>query len=441
MAIEHLANQDFDRAFRKAFWRKITSLLIGENNKLLPFDEVRERLPIKGQHYLGHQEVPIDKIIGSVGRYGDFDRAFLPIQTRTKERWLSIDQAHYNHIHLPSIELIKMGDIYFVKDGNHRVSVARERGQEFIDAYVTEIDIPVPLTLDTQVDNLFLKQEYAYFVEQTSLPTLRPNAHLEGAMAGTCEKLLEHIAVHRWYLGEQRSLEVSYPEAVASWYDNIYLPIVSLLKEQDLLKDFRGATEADLYIWIMSYIGYLKEAYRDESVYEVEARKKVGRRLAESYPLPPVRQLMSALSRFSGLEELILSQEWAAFNRQTGLPGLRPESHIKATRPGMYERLLEHIAVHRWYLGEQLAREVPYPEAVISWYDRVYTPIVQLICAQNILEGFPGRTEADLYLWIIESQAALKEVYGDEISIEEAAEQINDHFNSSGRKRKKPRKE
>jgi hypothetical protein len=99
---------------------------------------------------------------------------FLPIQSQTKGRWISIDKAHYEDIYLPPVDLYKIGEIYFVKDGNHRVSVARERGQEYMDAYVTEIDIPVMLTSDTTLDQLDLKQEESEFILETELGRLRP---------------------------------------------------------------------------------------------------------------------------------------------------------------------------------------------------------------------------------------------------------------------------
>ena len=180
--IERRANEDFEWAVFKGFLRSVLSLITRRNNSLLSFDEVRARLPLKGQHSLGLRQVPIANIVGSMGRYNDFDRAFLPVQTRTKDRWVNISKAAYNDVSLPAIELYKIGEIYFVRDGNHRVSVARGRGQEFIDAFVTEIVVPVHLTADTRVDDLQLKQEYALFVEQTGLPGLRPGANLETAL-------------------------------------------------------------------------------------------------------------------------------------------------------------------------------------------------------------------------------------------------------------------
>ena len=139
MSIEQMASQDYERALFKAAWRKILTRLRGESNELLPFEQVREQLPFRGQRYIGMHEVPVDKIVGSMGRYRDFDRAFLPRQKRTRGRWINIDKAHYSDVILPPVELYKMGEVYFVIDGNHRVSVARQRGQKDIDAHVIEI--------------------------------------------------------------------------------------------------------------------------------------------------------------------------------------------------------------------------------------------------------------------------------------------------------------
>ena len=145
---DKFANDDFQRALRRGFLRKLVARITGQENELLPYSEVRSQLPFQGQHDLGQQTIPIDKIVGSVGRYRDFDRAYLPTQTATAQRWIGISKARYKDIDLPPIEAYKIGEVYFVKDGNHRVSVARERQQVFIDAYVTEIDIPVTLTAD-----------------------------------------------------------------------------------------------------------------------------------------------------------------------------------------------------------------------------------------------------------------------------------------------------
>src|SRR5437867_792072 len=146
MQVANTAHSDFLRVRRKAFWRGIAKWLLRSDDALLAFDDVRKQLHAHLQHDGGVREVEIDQIVGSVGRYRDFDRAFLPRQARTRGRWESIDTAYLTHVELPPIELYKIGETYFVKDGNHRVSVARERGQVFVDARVIEVESPAPVT-------------------------------------------------------------------------------------------------------------------------------------------------------------------------------------------------------------------------------------------------------------------------------------------------------
>src|SRR5687768_5358900 len=149
-----IAQQDFERARRKAFFGDIFSTLRGRPNWLLSFQEVQNAMPIEAQHYRGMQQVPVSQIVGSVDRYHDFNRRFLPTQTRTRPRWESIDVANLTDVILPPVQLYKVGEIYFVKDGNHRVSVAKEKGAEFVDAEVIECVTPLNLKSDTDPRDL-----------------------------------------------------------------------------------------------------------------------------------------------------------------------------------------------------------------------------------------------------------------------------------------------
>jgi len=448
VSIEHLAQMDFDRARRKAFWRRVLFWITGDSNDLLPFDDIRHKLPIRGQHYLGLKQVPINQIVGSSGRYRDFDRAFLPIQDRTRGRWLSIDQAHYQDVILPPVDLYKMGEIYFVKDGNHRVSVARQRGQEDIDAIVTEIDIPIPLTPEVRIDELLAQKEQVAFLDQTQLDKLRPDHRIQVKNEDQRVQLVEHIAVHRWYLGEQKKQEVSYEEAVLSWYEEVYLPLVESLEENELLGIFPNLSETDVYLWIIKYLYYLRQGYRDDSAgsklldseIDISAREEAVRLVLEEYPLKRLNQLVSVLRNADWLDNLILNQDRAAFYRRTGLREEYPDANFETSTPGQFEKLLEHIDVHRWYLGEQRGSEVSYPEAAKSWYENVYLPLVAIICEQEILTDFPGRTETDLYLWIISHQWILRESMGSELPVEQVAEQLAEAYFQEVSKKKGARK-
>src|SRR5207245_1885999 len=98
MRVDNQVHTDFEHARRKASWRGVISRLTGRRNELLRFEEVRHQLRAQGRHEAGACPVPLDAIVGSVGRYRDFDAAFLPLQSQTKHRWLSIDRAHYDDL-------------------------------------------------------------------------------------------------------------------------------------------------------------------------------------------------------------------------------------------------------------------------------------------------------------------------------------------------------
>ncbi|MFN3347050.1 MAG: DUF4032 domain-containing protein, partial [Candidatus Bipolaricaulaceae bacterium] len=119
--------------------------------------------------------------------------------------------------------------------------------------------------------------------------------------------------------------------------------------------------------------------------------------------------------------DILLKAEYAAFLRHTRLKEWRPEAEIVLSELSGYRKLLEHIDVHRYFRGMEECREIPYPEAVTSWYDRVYQPIVEAIRDTGILSYFPGRTEADLYVWLSEHLYYLAQEQGVVPELREAA--------------------
>jgi hypothetical protein len=259
--ISNATNDDFQRARRQAFISRLLSIISrSAPNELLPFEEVRARLNVRGQRHLGLRQVPLAQIVGSEGRYGDFDRQFAPLRDNTKFRWLNIDRAYYQEIQLPAVELYKLGEIYFVKDGNHRISVARQRGQADIDALVTELIVDVPLDRDLKIRDLLLKEEYSDFLDWTGLAELRPQQRIEFSELGGYLDLIRHINAHRYYMGMEQNQPIDRDAAVADWYDNVYLPVVEVIRVQDVLKMFPGRSEADLYRWIMDHRWYMREA-------------------------------------------------------------------------------------------------------------------------------------------------------------------------------------
>jgi hypothetical protein len=280
------ATEQFEAARRRAFFSDIVAFLSGQQNQLLSWEEVKDKLHVHGQHYRGIHSVPVDKIVGSVGRYQDFDRAFLPKLDTAGSRWTSIARARLSDESLPPVSLYKVGDAYFVVDGHHRVSVAREQGAHFVDAEVVEAETRVPVTPDLQAKDLEIKGEYTRFLEQTHLDRLRPEQKIEFTIGGGYDRLLEHIAVHRYFMGLEKGRFIPENEALCDWYDNLYLPLVELVRQKDILADFPGRTEADLYVWIMDHQHFLREQYGPAVEPEMAAEH-----FAQRYTTRPLRRL------------------------------------------------------------------------------------------------------------------------------------------------------
>ena len=256
----YLAVRDFRRARRQAATEQVMALLTGRSAALLSYDQVREKLKARTGRTVGLKDIPLDAIVGSVGRYADFTRSFLPRQDSDEQRWARVRLAVTDLEGVPPIDVYQIGDVYFVRDGNHRVSVACQFGATHMQAYVTEIQTRVPLTPDIQPDGLILKAEYADFLEQTGLDQVRPQANLTLTVPGQYRRLVEHIEVHRYFMGLDEKREVSYAEAVGHWYDEVYLPAVEVIRNQGLLRDFPGRTETDIYLWLAEHRTELQDS-------------------------------------------------------------------------------------------------------------------------------------------------------------------------------------
>lgn len=270
------AIDDFYRARRKSALEQILARLTGKSTDLLSYEEVRKKLKIQGRKPPELREIPLDAIVGSVDRYTDFTRSFLPKQETDADRWAGVKVAVTDMKGLPPINVYQIGEAYFVEDGNHRVSVARQLGQNYIQAYVTEMKTRVPISSEDDVDDLILKAEYVDFLEHTQLDQTRPEADLRLTAPGGYSTLEEHIAVHRHFMGLEQQREIPYKEAAAHWYDEVYMPVVQIIREQGIMRDFPGRTETDLYLWISDHRALCQEILEmevdtDEAVTDLAA--------------------------------------------------------------------------------------------------------------------------------------------------------------------------
>ncbi|MCB0201249.1 MAG: universal stress protein [Anaerolineae bacterium] len=243
------ALRDFQDARRRAAIQDLKARLTGEPGNLLNYDEVAQMLHAEGTTRRGLQDVPLDAIVGSVGRYGDFTRTFLPRRDRDQERWAKIKVRALYQGGFPPIELYKIGDAYFVLDGNHRVSVLRQHGAETVQAYVTEVQTRVPLLPDDSPDELIIKARLTEFLERTGLDQSRPGTEFTVTAPGQYRVLEEQIEIHQRCLAKAGG-DMSFQEAAADWHDSVYLPTVAAIDNFGLLDDFAERTPADLFAWV-----------------------------------------------------------------------------------------------------------------------------------------------------------------------------------------------
>ena len=268
MDLHEQSERDFSRARRKAFLRRIGAYLRRDpaSNQLLSFDEVKGALGVVSQNYLGPREVPVAKIIGSVGRHRDFDRTFLPSKPDLSTRWRRIDEIMHRAEELPPVSLYKIGDAFFVQDGNHRVSVARQQGVEMIDAEVVELRSRVPVDSALTARDLLHKLEHRHLLERLPIDRVLPEIKVELSDIADYRRLATYIEAHGFRTSQLWKRYVSPEEVLGDWYEYHYRPVAEMIREERVLDAFPDRTELDLYLWIVNHRERLALEARDEKI-------------------------------------------------------------------------------------------------------------------------------------------------------------------------------
>ena len=265
--VEYRADSDFSRAKQRAWIESLKTLINPEAGKLLSFCDIKGILKPESERYLGMQAVSIDKIVGSEDRYMDFSRHFFPKKEHLRQRWKNIDKAHLIDIILPPIELLKLSELYFVRDGNHRVSVALSQGLKTIDAEVIELDARLSVKSTASREEIIkavIEYERNSVLEQTELARVIPVETIDFTTLGRWHELLNHIEAHKYFINMDSGEEIPLGNAARSWFDNLYNPIVQIIQAENILARFPNRTEADLYIWIIKHWHSLKEKCNPE---------------------------------------------------------------------------------------------------------------------------------------------------------------------------------
>ncbi|MCX6384475.1 MAG: hypothetical protein NTV16_08385 [Actinobacteria bacterium] len=292
----NVSSQAFENARFISLLKNLKYLLIGRNNELLSFEKIKKGFGLYKQASLRVQVVPVEDIVGSFERYRDFDKFFLPKKNHLQYRWAHIHNLLVRDVILPPVKLYKVSEIYFVVDGNHRVSVSKKIGVRFIDAEVIEFLTDANITREMDPKDIFIQIEREKFLNITGLKLNRPDIKTRITSPGQYDVLLGQINKLMVQLNENRKdgeKLISFKEASLIWYDDIYLPAIEVIKNYGILEKFPNRTKTDLYIWINEHKRYLSLKYGREIVIKFAANDFLLR-----YRKNPFRRIKLKLINF-----------------------------------------------------------------------------------------------------------------------------------------------
>ena len=263
------AQSDFARARRREVLARLAKRLRREPadvHMVLPFEEVRDALGFRGERHLGLQVIPLDSIVGTVDRTREFDRRFRPTSRRVRDRWQRVAEAQRRGESMPPISVYRIGDMHFVEDGHHRVSVARAQGRRDIDAYVTEVLTEVDPDSGLRLADLPLKSHERVFYERVPLPP-EARARIQLSDPWQYGDLAEAVEAWGFRVTQATGQFMTREQVAETWFREDYEPIVATLREAGMIGD--RETEAEAYMRVVAERYFLMRTHEwDERVLE-----------------------------------------------------------------------------------------------------------------------------------------------------------------------------
>ena len=261
------AQYDFSRARRRRALARLSARLrrVDDVDHILPFEEVVQALGRTGERRLGLQVIPLDSIIGTVDRSREFDRDFRPTSPRVRERWQRINLAQRKGEAMPPIDVYRIGELHFVKDGHHRVSVAHALGHRDIEAYVTEVLTQVGANREIRLRDLPLKSHQRLFFERVPLPTeARERIHLSDEWRYAA--LAEAVEAWGFRASQARNEQLSRQEVAEAWFRDEYVPVIEMLREAQLVPKGVSDTEAYMKVAHLRYLILRTHEWTDDVI-------------------------------------------------------------------------------------------------------------------------------------------------------------------------------
>jgi len=260
-----------------------------ESEPLLSFEKVQSALQSRSYSFQGLQTIPLESVVGSEGRSNDFARDFRP-EPRHLERIKRLAEAGQEALARP-IEVFQVDQVYFIRDGHHRVALARSRGKKEIEALVTQVLSRASITAELPGEEVLLRAQLSRFLQETNLDQHAPNTDFTLKQPELYATLLQHIEVHRYYLGHDYQKDFTLEEAAASWHDLVYKPLLEVLEVTGVVREFPRRSPAELYLWI----AYHREQLRCRGEYNGDA--EVAAALVEKFSERPGLSLFRDIQR------------------------------------------------------------------------------------------------------------------------------------------------
>ncbi|MDQ7822343.1 MAG: DUF4032 domain-containing protein [Candidatus Eremiobacteraeota bacterium] len=364
---------------------------------LYEFNEEYTRVKPEASYELGFVDVPLEEIVGTVGRYRDFDGTYLMSNIDSKRRLEDLIALYKKKGEFPPLDLYKIKDHYFILDGHHRLIAARQMGLEAVRARVVEFLPP-----RDSVENM-LSREKSEFELATGLMDI----HL--TELSQYRKLKSQIREHKYYLSEKEKKEIPFRDAAKDWHAKVFSPLISRIEHEGILNDFHGRTCDDLYVYISDH-KWMESQRRGYDIGFSTAIRDFHREDEEKTFSGLVKDL------FAGFR--VIPPRRKAFEKRTGLHS------ISLSKDHSYGALLKQIKEHKYLLSEKKGRELSLDEAALDWYYEIYYPIRHLIEEERHMSGFPRKTPGDLYLMLSELKWLESEKRGYDIGFPEALRQL-----------------
>ena len=254
-------DEDFHKAHNKAMFNELQHFLNPDEAMLISFSDIKKMLKPKNEVYKGMMVVPIQKIVGSEGRYHDFDNRFFPRSLHLKTRWEHIDMAHIQDINLPPISLYELGGLYF---GDNLAKMTKQ----------------------------VINYEKRVFYTETNFGDITDYWLLDFSTTGQYDVIYNHILTHKYYINMNKSDEISLEEAIISWFNTVYMPVIAVIDKHHVMRYFKRRTKADMYVWLIKYWDELKQKFNSEipldtvadyitNTYGLSFRRKVWNKIAQ----------------------------------------------------------------------------------------------------------------------------------------------------------------